>query len=110
MRFQVPQFIETEEKIIGPFTIKQFIFIAMGGAILFLLFFAVSPGIFVVLAVPVIALTLSLALIRVQEMPLYMYLFYAIIYLFSSKRYLYRPDAEVDALEVHESGIVSGPK
>ena len=95
MRFQVPQFIETEEKIIGPFTIKQFIFIAMGGAILFLLFFAVSPGIFVILAVPIVALTLSLALIRVQEMPLYMYLFYAIIYLFNPKRYLYRPDAEV---------------
>ena len=92
MRFQVPQFIETEEKIIGPFTIKQFIFVAMGGAILFLLFFAVSPGVFVILAVPVIALTLSLALIRVQEMPLYMYLFYATVYLFNPKRYLYKPD------------------
>ena len=30
MKFQVPQFIETEEKIIGPFTVKQFIFIAIG--------------------------------------------------------------------------------
>lgn len=92
MRFQVPQFIETEEKIVGPFTIKQFIFIAMGGAILFLLFFSLSPGWFVVFAVPVIALTLSLALIRVQEMPLYIYIFYAMTYTLNPKRYLYKPE------------------
>ncbi len=30
MRFQVPQFIETETKIVGPFTLKQFLYIALG--------------------------------------------------------------------------------
>ncbi len=31
MQFQVPQFLDVEDKIIGPFTIKQFIYLA-GGA------------------------------------------------------------------------------
>ena len=31
MQFQVPQFIEIEDKIIGPFTVKQFIYL-VGGA------------------------------------------------------------------------------
>lgn len=96
MRFQVPQFIETEEKIIGPFTIKQFIFVAIGGAILFLLFFAVSPGIFIILAIPVAAIFLGLALVKISEMPLYLYLFYFINHLISPKKYIYQPDDEID--------------
>lgn len=30
MQFQVPQFLDVEDKIIGPFTIKQFIYLAGG--------------------------------------------------------------------------------
>lgn len=96
MRFQVPQFIETEEKIIGPFTVKQFIFIAIGGALLFLLWFAVPPGIFIFLAIPIAAIFLGLALIKIQEMPLYLYLFNFANYLINPKKYIYRPDEEID--------------
>ncbi len=59
---------------------------------MFLLFFLVSPGWFIILAVPVVALSLSLALIKVSEMPLYEYLAYAIGFTFNQKRYLYKPD------------------
>ena len=96
MRFQVPQFIETEEKIIGPFTVKQFIFVAIGGAILFLLFFALPPGVFIVLAIPVAAIFLGLALVKVSGMPLYMYLMYLLNHLISPKKYLYKPSEEID--------------
>lgn len=30
MQFQVPQFLEVEDKIIGPFTLKQFLYLAGG--------------------------------------------------------------------------------
>lgn len=94
MRFQVPQFIETEEKIIGPFTIKQFIFIAMGGSILFLLYFAVSPKLFIILAIPIVAIFLSLALIKVNEVPIYLYLYYAFSFLTNPRRFIYKPDQD----------------
>lgn len=97
MRFQVPQFIETEEKIIGPFTLKQFIIVAMGGSILFLLYFAVSPGLFVILAVPIAAIFVSLALIKVSEIPLYIYLFYALSYILNPKKYIFKSE-EKDSL------------
>ena|SRR3989344_3630235 len=98
MKFQVPQFIETEEKIIGPFTVKQFIFIASGGAILFLLFFAVPPGVFIFLAIPIGAIFLGLALVRIQEMPLYLYLFNFVTYLINPKKYFYKSSEEIDTL------------
>jgi hypothetical protein len=36
MRYQVPQFIEVEDKIFGPFTFKQFIYIAGGAGVCFI--------------------------------------------------------------------------
>lgn len=39
MQFQVPQFIETEDTIIGPLTIKQFAYVAGGGLVVFIFYF-----------------------------------------------------------------------
>jgi hypothetical protein len=60
MRYQVPQFIEIEDKIIGPLTIKQFIYLAGGVGMSFIVL-RILPFI---LALPVIAgiIVLSLAL------------------------------------------------
>lgn len=60
MRYQVPQFIEIEDKIIGPLTLKQFTYLAGGAGMSFLVFNYLT----LLLAVPVIAIiiTLSLAL------------------------------------------------
>jgi hypothetical protein len=35
MRFQVPQFIEIEDKVVGPLTIKQFVYLAGGAGMAF---------------------------------------------------------------------------
>ncbi|OIO46631.1 MAG: hypothetical protein AUJ31_01265 [Parcubacteria group bacterium CG1_02_39_15] len=46
MRFTVPQFIEHEAKIVGPLTFKQFMFIAVAGAVCFVLYFTVPFSVF----------------------------------------------------------------
>ena len=67
MQFQVPQYIDIEDKVIGPFTLKQFLFLAGGGALLFLLFKIVKFFVFLLLAVPVVSLTIALAFIKVNN-------------------------------------------
>lgn len=95
MKFQLPQFIETEIKLIGPFTLKQFLWVAGGASLIFVLFIALGPSfIFFLLAAPIAALALALAFIRVQEMPLINYLAYALAYVINPKKYLYRKDKE----------------
>lgn len=42
MRFQVPQFIEVEDKIFGPFTFKQFVYLG-GGAGLCVIIYSFTP-------------------------------------------------------------------
>ncbi len=69
MEYQVPQFIEVEDKIIGPLTLKQFIYLA-GGVGLCIVFFAYfSVLIAFLLSAPVAALALALAFYKVNGKP-----------------------------------------
>ncbi len=66
MEYHVPQFIEVEDKIIGPLTLRQFIYIA-GGAGLCIVFFAYFSFIFAFLfSIPVAAFAAALAFYRVN--------------------------------------------
>ena len=87
MRFQVPQFIETESKIVGPLTLKQFFWIGGGVAILFILFASGSLRLLFLGGIPVMALAGALAFLKVQGMSLPTYILHAIIYLIGGKKY-----------------------
>ncbi len=66
MEYQVPQFIEVEDKIVGPLTLKQFIYIA-GAAGLCIVFFVYLPTIFAfLLSAPVVGLAAALAFYKVN--------------------------------------------
>lgn len=91
MRYQVPQFIEVEDKIFGPLTFKQFIYLAGGGG-LCLIFFSLLPlYLTVVLCVPVVAISLSLAFYQVNGRPFIVAMEHAFGYFFAHKLYLWRP-------------------
>lgn len=69
MEYQVPQFIEVEDKIIGPLTLKQFIYVA-GAAGLCIVFFVYLQIVFaILLAIPVAALAAALAFYKVNGKP-----------------------------------------
>lgn len=72
MQFPVPQFIDVEDKIIGPFTLKQFGFVAGGGLIVLLFFKIFGLGIiFYILSLPVAAAALILAFASFNGRKLY---------------------------------------
>lgn len=65
----MPQFIEVEDKLIGPLTLRQFIYIA-GAAGLCVILFAYLPIILaILLAIPVVALASALAFYKVNGKP-----------------------------------------
>jgi hypothetical protein len=71
MRFQVPQFIEVEDKIFGPLTLKQFIYIAGGAGLSFLVYVLLNS--ILLAAIPVFAImavSLGLAFYKVNNKPL----------------------------------------
>jgi H+/gluconate symporter-like permease len=69
MRFQVPQFTEVEDKIFGPFSLKQFIYLA-GAAGLCLIFYTLLPlPVAIAFMVPVGALGGTLAFLKIHGRP-----------------------------------------
>ena len=90
MRFQVPQFIEIEDKIFGPLTIKQFIYIAGGAGLCFILFRFLPLIIVIPLGMVVLGFSLALAFYSVNGKPLINMAQSAFGYFFSSKLYLWK--------------------
>ncbi len=87
MRYQVPQFIEIEDKIIGPFTIKQFVYI-VGGAGMCFIAYTYLPFYLAILIIAIIApLSLALAFYKINNKPFIDFLESA--FLFYTKQNLY---------------------
>jgi hypothetical protein len=62
MQFPVPQFLDVEDKIIGPFSLKQFGFVAGGGLLDLALFKIFGVGIILFLfGIPITLLTLYIS-------------------------------------------------
>lgn len=95
MRFQVPQFIEVESKIFGPLTIKQFVYLAGGGGIIFLLYALLPFWLMIPFALPVGALALALAFYKVNNQPFIRVVESAIKYFSAPKLYLWKKQAEM---------------
>ena len=90
MRYQVPQFIEIEDKIFGPLTLKQFIYLAGGGG-LCLIFFTLLPFyLTVILGLPVMIFSATLAFYQVNGRPFINVLEHAVGYFFGHKLYLWK--------------------
>lgn len=69
--FQVPQFIEQKAKIIGPFTLEQFFYMAGAGALSFLAFYVFNFFFWLLLTILLVGAAVALAFVKVngQRMP-----------------------------------------
>lgn len=90
MEFTVPQFIEREPKIVGPFTFKQFIFIGIAGGVCLFLFFTVPLYIFIIAAIVLLGGAFALAFLKIGKtsLPVFIKNFFA--FLFKPKIYLWK--------------------
>ena len=66
MEYQVPQFIEIEDKVVGPLTLKQFIYIAGGIGLCAICFFTLPLILAIVLSIPIAALAAALAFYKMN--------------------------------------------
>ncbi|MGE5540832.1 MAG: PrgI family protein [Bacillota bacterium] len=99
MEYQVPQFIEVEDKIFGPFTFKQFIYLAGGAGLtaVFLLYLPLFLGI--VLSIPVVALSAALAFYKVNNKTFVEMLEAAFNYYTKGRLYLWKKEENVTPVQ-----------
>lgn len=94
MRFQLPQFIETEINIVGPFTLKQFLWIAAGATLLFLDFSVLKGFWAFVVAFPIVVISGAFAFVKIDGMPLINYVANALSFALGPKKYFYRDNTD----------------
>lgn len=111
MKYQVPQFIEVEDKIFGPFTFKQFIYLAGGGGVC-LSVYKLMPlfwGAFIM--IPAVAASLALAFYKPNNRPAIQMLESAFNFFRTTKLYIWRkidkkPDQKAPIVPVSSSVLV----
>ena len=104
MQYSVPQFIDVQDKVIGPLTVKQFLYL-LGGAGTLLILWTVAPSIevFLIPAIPVLGLFAALAFFKVNGRPF-------TAFLMSAWQYLIRPRVLTWRREFQENTIKTDVK
>lgn len=93
MQFQVPQFIETEDKIIGPLTLKQFMYVGSATGAAILIFFLVdSIALFIMIGGVLEAIALALAFAKPYGRPLPKLVVSAFKFLWNPQVYVWQPE------------------
>lgn len=115
MRYQVPQFIEVEDKIFGSITLKQFIYLA-GGAGLSFLIYEFLPSLlysFIPILI-VVAFSLALAFYKINNKPFIFIVEAAFKYYVSAKLFIWKkvPNKKADNVvqEAKEYAGIMVPK
>jgi len=95
MRFEVPQFIEIEDKIFGPLTWRQFLYLGGGVGMAVVMFFILPFIFFLILGLPLAILSGALAFYPVNNRPFSFFL-EAIFNYFSGQRlYLWKKSSDI---------------
>jgi hypothetical protein len=106
VQFKVPQNIDMADRIVGPLTLVQFLYVLVGGIIDYALFSTLgptNPSLFLIIAVPVALFALALAFLKIQDqtIPKFVLSFFV---------YLVRPKVRMWQKEGLEAEIVITPK
>jgi hypothetical protein len=95
MQFLVPQFIERNPKIFGPFTFKQFIVIGSAIAISVGLFFVLPYNTFIIAALILIGGSMIFVFFRVGKEPFPTYLKNLLVFSYAPKIYIWKEKQNV---------------
>ncbi len=90
MQFKVPQFIDIEDKLFGPFTFYQFVYLAGGAGLIFVIYKAMPLWIGLFLIIPVAILTGLLVFYKINNKPFIYYLQAGINYFLGTKLYVWK--------------------
>lgn len=90
MQFRVPQFIDIEDKIFGPFTFHEFAYLIGGAGMIYLVYRLLPFWIAIFIILPLAILTVCLVFVKINNKPFVYYLQAAFTYFISGKLYVWK--------------------
>ena len=100
MQFQTPQFIDVESKIVGPLTLKQFLYLAAAGGVSFLLFFTLQTWIWFIITAVLAVIAISLAFVKYNGQPLPKIAIRALFFFWRPRLYLWQRQMEEKIINI----------
>ena len=110
MKFQVPQFIEMEDKIFGPLSFKEFIYLVGGAGFSYIIYRFVDPFLLaLILILPVLGFSFLLAFYKVNNKPFIEVLQSGLKYFIGNKLYIWKKENKPVPTKEVDVSIKSGP-
>ena len=100
MQFQVPQFIDVEDKIFGPLTLKQFLYLCGAGVVSAISFLKFALPLWIGFTVVVLGIACALAFVHINGQPMSKMLMASFSYMWFPKFYLWHYISPAKALPV----------
>jgi hypothetical protein len=90
MQFKVPQFLDIEDKLFGPFTFKEFVYLAGGAGLCFVIYKLLGLFLGAIPILIIAAIAIALAKYRPNNRPFIEMIEAAFNYLMQSKLYIWK--------------------
>lgn len=109
--YKVPQDVEAEDKLIGPFSFRQFIYLIVAALGIFMawLLSKIFIGLFI-LPLPVVIAFLALALPLRKDQPMETYLIAMIKFFFKPRRRIWDPEGTISMVQIIAPKVTEGPQ
>ena len=106
-QFQVPQYIDVEDKIVGPLTLKQFLYLASGFLFIFITYFFFAPWLWIFTAAIVGSAAVAFALVKYNGRSLTTLVGAALRYLWRPRIYTWQKPGSVSPARGRIGGLLS---
>ena len=103
MRFEVPQYIDVEDKIFGPFTFRQFAYMVGGLGLVYLIWNLLPVYFAIPLIIPVGGLSIAMAFVKVNGKPLINVMEAGFMYTIRKKLYLWKKEEKLKEQKKEEA-------
>jgi hypothetical protein len=95
MQYQVPQFIDTEDKVVGPFSLRQFAYVGVAALISGICYFFLQTWLFLIIALVLVGGSLALSFVKINGRPLIKVATSAFYYYWKPQMYVWKPEHPV---------------
>ena len=109
--YKVPQDVEAEDKLIGPFSFRQFIYLIVAALGIFMawLLSQIFIGLFI-LPMPIVIAFLALALPLRKDQPMETYLIAMLKFFFKPRHRIWDPEGTISLLQITAPKVAEGPQ
>ncbi len=103
MQFNIPQFIDVEDKVIGPLTVKQFLWLLTGSVAIFFIYMFTDLSLFIILASPVALIFLALAFYKINGRSFIVFVGAVLYHFIRPKFFLWQRQVELKDIAIERT-------